>query len=248
MENVERVFQRLIKAINGINKPCDLILVLLPLKNSQFYGDCFHFLAPIDSVSICSRGEASERNPARHDDAVCPGAHHDQERVREHCAEDQHEAGRDQLEDRCRRHVSELPPSTAIRLGRFSAKKYLLDVPTLLMGVDVTHPSPTDTRSPSIASVRCGQSVLTVGYSVRCVADCDQHRPEPDALRGLCQDPEAPARVDRLPGGRGARPPRLLLHRVAHQARAHPGLPRRRCRRPVPGRACRFLWVGLQVE
>lgn len=44
VENIERSLRRVVQGVAANGKTCDLIFILLPLRNSQFYGKLLFFL------------------------------------------------------------------------------------------------------------------------------------------------------------------------------------------------------------
>uniref|UniRef100_A0A915IL06 Uncharacterized protein n=1 Tax=Romanomermis culicivorax TaxID=13658 RepID=A0A915IL06_ROMCU len=133
IESVERVFRRLIQAVSNQGKSCDLVLVLIPQKNSQFYCEIKRVgEIVLGTMTQCVLERTMNKNA-----------------------------------------FVNIAQKINMKLGGINsklvadevAKKYLIDVPTLIMGVDVTHPSPTDTRSPSIASIVTNTDLSPMRYA-----------------------------------------------------------------------------------
>ncbi len=90
----------------------------------------------------------------------------------------------------------------------FSSKKYLVDVPTLVIGVDVTHPTMFEERSsvPSVAAVSDGDRTLWSDSSA--APECSdrlQSGSVAGGLRSECESPEEVQGIGGVPVGCGQR-------------------------------------------
>ncbi len=127
----------------------------------------------------------------------------------------------------------------------FSAKKYLVDVPTLVLGVDVTHPTALEERSgvPSVAAVSRFRSDEFASLLFRLFSGRGQFGSVADEVRIEREGAEEDARVGRLSSGRGARTSRPFLQSDQSEADADHRLSRRRLRRTVPRGHSEFVQI-----